>query len=124
MADNSRLVGHGTVRWGDVATLRRLLPTGLTQCFSDNPWLQGEKSPHALLDEKQVREVLDDWDDEKGYWRSAAGHWGKLLKVLTEYDSRGLTRRHLETPIGYRCGCGGRLAELTDTQEGLPTIRC
>ena len=22
--------------------------------WSDNPWLQGEKSPHALLDEKQV----------------------------------------------------------------------
>ena len=26
--------------------------------WSDNPWLQGEKSPHALLDEKQVRDVL------------------------------------------------------------------
>ncbi len=22
--------------------------------WSDNPWLQGERSPHALLDEKQV----------------------------------------------------------------------
>ncbi len=49
--------------------------------WSDNPWLQGEKSPLALLDEKQVREVLDDWDDEKGYWRNAAGRWAKLLKV-------------------------------------------
>ncbi len=24
----------------------------------DNPWLQGERSPHALLDETQVREVF------------------------------------------------------------------
>ena len=29
--------------------------------------------------EKQVREVLDDWDDEKCYWRNSAGHWAKLL---------------------------------------------
>ncbi len=49
--------------------------------WSDNPWLQGEKSPHALLDETQVRKVLDDWDDDKGYWRNAAGHWAKVLKV-------------------------------------------
>ena len=49
--------------------------------WPDNPWLQGEKSPHALLREEQVREVLDDWDDEKGYWRKAARHWAKLLKV-------------------------------------------
>ena len=41
--------------------------------WPDNPWLQGEKSPHALLDEKQVRKVLDDWDDEKGYWRNSTG---------------------------------------------------
>ena len=38
-----------------------------------------EKSPHALLGEKQVRGVLDDWDDDKGYWGSAAGHWASLL---------------------------------------------
>ena len=39
MADNSRLVGHGTVRWGDVATLRRLFPTGLTQRFNADCWI-------------------------------------------------------------------------------------
>ena len=66
--------------------------------WPDNPWLQGEKSPHALLDEKQVREVLDDWDDEKGYWRNAAGHWGKLLKVSPSTilaARRGDTWKHL-----------------------------
>ncbi len=31
--------------------------------WPDNPWLQGEKSPHSLFDEKQVLVVLDDWDD-------------------------------------------------------------
>ncbi len=49
--------------------------------WPDNPWLQGEKSPHALLNETQVRQVLDDWDDEKGYWGKPAGHWGKVLSV-------------------------------------------
>ncbi len=67
--------------------------------WSDNPWLQGEKSPHALLDEKQVRQVLDDWDDEKGYWRNPAGHWGKLLKVSPSTilaARRGDTWKHLK----------------------------
>ncbi len=65
----------------------------------DNPWLQGEKSPHALLDEKQAREVLDDWDDEKGYWRNSAGHWGKLLSVSPSTIlavRRGDTWKHLK----------------------------
>jgi hypothetical protein len=50
------------------------------------------------LDEAQVREVLDDWDDEKGYWRNAAGHWGKLLKVSPSTilaARRGDTWKHL-----------------------------
>ncbi len=67
--------------------------------WSDNPWLQGEKSPLALLDEKQVREVLDDWDDEKGYWRNAAGHWAKVLKVSPSTIlavRRGVTWKHLK----------------------------
>ncbi len=58
--------------------------------WSDNPWLQGEKSHHA---------VLDDWDDERGYWRNAAGYWGKLLKVSPSTIlavRRGETWKHLE----------------------------
>ncbi len=73
--------------------------------WPDNPWLQGEKSPHALLDEPQVREVLDDWDDEKGYWRNAAGHWGKLLKVSPSTilaARRGDTWKHLKHPNAGR----------------------
>ncbi len=64
-----------------------------------NPWLRGENSPNPLLDEKQVREVLDDWDDEKGYWRNAAGHWAKVLKVSTSTilaARRGDTWKHLK----------------------------
>jgi hypothetical protein len=66
--------------------------------WSDNPWLQGEKSPHALLDETQVREVLDDWDDEKGYWRHSASHWAKLLRVSQSTilaARRGVTWKYL-----------------------------
>ncbi len=67
----------------------------------DNPWLQGEKSPHALLDETQVRKVLDDWDNEKGYWGRAAGYWAKLLDVSPSTIlaiRRGDTWKHLKHP--------------------------
>ena len=72
---------------------------------SGNPWLQGEKSPHALLHEEQVRRVLDDWDDDKGYWRHAAGHWAKLLKVSRSAIlkvRRGATWKHLKHPNAGR----------------------
>ena len=67
--------------------------------WPDNPWLQGEKSPHALLTEKQVRGVLGDWDDGKGYWGNAAGHWAKLLRVSPSTIlavRRGDTWKHLK----------------------------
>ncbi len=73
--------------------------------WSDNPWLHGEKSPLALLNEKQVREFLDDWDDEKGYWRHAAGHWARLLKVSPSTilaARRGNTWKHLKHPNAGR----------------------
>ena len=73
--------------------------------WPDNPWLQGERSPHALLDETQVREVLDDWDDEKGYWRNPAGHWGKLLKVSPSTilaARQGVTWKQLKHPNAGR----------------------
>ena len=73
--------------------------------WSDNPWLQGEKSPHSLLSEKQVRVVLDDWDDGKGYWRNAAGHWARHLKVSPSTIlavRRGDTWKHLNHPNSGR----------------------
>ena len=73
--------------------------------WSDNPWLQGEKSPHALLDETQVRKVLDDWDDQKGYWRNPARHWALRLKVSPSTilaARRGDTWKHLRHPNAGR----------------------
>ena len=72
---------------------------------SGNPWLQCEKSPHALLNERQVRRVLDDWDDEKGWWYHSGGHWAKLLKVATSTIlkvRRGDTWKHLKHPNAGR----------------------
>ena len=71
----------------------------------DNPWLQGEKSPHALLEEKQVRDVLADWDDDKGYWRNSARHWGRLLGVSPSTIlaiRRGDIWKHLSHPNAGR----------------------
>ncbi len=73
--------------------------------WADNPWLQGEKSPHSLLDETQVRKVLDDWDDEKCYWRNSAGHWAKLLRVSPSTilaARRGDTWKHRKHPNAGR----------------------
>ena len=72
---------------------------------SGNPWLRGEKSPNALLDEGQVQRVLDDWDEEEVYWRHAAGHWAKLLKVATSTILRvrlGNSWKHLRHPNAGR----------------------
>ena len=72
---------------------------------SGNPWLQGERSAHALLNERQVRRVLDDWDEEEGWWRHAAGHWANLLKVATSTILKvrcGITWKHLKHPNAGR----------------------
>ena len=71
----------------------------------DNPWLQGEKSPHARLDKRQVGDVLGDWDDEKGYWRKSARHWGRLLGVSPRTIlamRRGDIWKHLNHPNAGR----------------------
>ena len=89
----------------DTPAPRLRVPYKKRRRWSDNPWLQGEKSPHALLDEKQVRDVLGDWDDEKGYWRNAAGHWAKLLRVSPSTIlavRRGDTWKHLDHPNAGR----------------------
>jgi hypothetical protein len=42
---------------------------------------------------------LDDWDDEKGYWRNAAGYWAMLLNVSPSTilaARRGNTWKHLK----------------------------
>ena len=71
----------------------------------DNPWLQGERSPHALMDEQQAHEVLGDWDDDKGYWRHPARHWADLLSVSPSTIlavRRGDTWKHLKHPNAGR----------------------
>jgi hypothetical protein len=71
----------------------------------DNPWLQGERSPHALLKKEDVVSVLDDWDEDKGYWSHAAGHWAQLLDVSPSTIlavRRGDTWKHLEHPNAGR----------------------
>ena len=71
----------------------------------DNPWLQGEKSPHARLDERQVEDVLGDWDADKGYWSNSAGHWGRLLRVSPNTIlaiRRGDIWKHLNHPNAGR----------------------
>jgi hypothetical protein len=90
------LGNSGSKAPGPIQKIRRWL---------DNPWLQGEKSPHALLGEKQVRDVLGDWDDDKGNWGNAAGHWAKLLDVSPSTIlavRRGDTWKHLAHPNAGR----------------------
>jgi hypothetical protein len=69
--------------------------------FKTNPWLQGERSPHALLSEPEVRQILSDWDDDKGYWAHSASHWANVLDVSPSTIlacRRGDTWAHLEHP--------------------------
>lgn len=69
--------------------------------FDTNPWLQGERSPHALLGEPDVRQVLEDWDDDKGYFAHSASYWAKLLSVSPSTIlacRRGDTWAHLKHP--------------------------
>lgn len=80
-------------------------PIQQTGRWSDNPWLHGEKSPLALLNEGQVLQVLDDWDEEKGYWRTAAERWAKRLKVSQNAIlrvRRGDAWKHLGHPNAGR----------------------
>ncbi len=73
--------------------------------WADNHWLHGERSPIAVLNEKQVRRVLDDWDEEKGYWRTAAERWVKRLKVSQNAIlrvRRGDAWKHLKHPNAGR----------------------
>ena len=72
--------------------------------WPDNPWLQGERSPHALLKKEDVVSVLDDWDEDKGYWSQAAGHWAQLLDVSpsTILAVRRGSISSIRTPAGKR----------------------
>lgn len=66
-----------------------------------NVWLQGERSPHASLTEEQVRMVLDDWDDERGRWRTSGTEWARRLEVspsTIHMLRRGETWQHLGHP--------------------------
>jgi hypothetical protein len=71
------------------------------------------------LDEKQVREVLGDWDDEKGYWHNSAGHWAKLLKVS---PSTILAARRGDTWKHLKHSNAGRKKENFRTAEGTTAL--
>ena len=63
------------------------------------PGFRGRSRRTPSLDETQVREVLNDWDEGKGYWRNSAGHWATLLKVSPSTilaARRGDTWKHLK----------------------------
>ena len=66
-----------------------------------NVWLRGEKSPHAELTEEQARDVLDDWDEDKGNWGTSGAEWARRLDVspsTIHMLRRGETWRHLKHP--------------------------
>lgn len=76
-------------------------PLQKSRRFDDNPWLQGERSPHALLSEADVRRILDDWDEEKGYWEHPASYWAEEFDVSPSTIlacRRGDTWGHLDHP--------------------------
>ncbi|MFQ5537801.1 MAG: hypothetical protein ACE5GJ_10145 [Gemmatimonadota bacterium] len=49
--------------------------------YGSNVWLRGQNSPHAQLTEKQVRKVLDDWDEENDRWKTPGAEWARRLGV-------------------------------------------
>lgn len=66
-----------------------------------NAWLQGDNSPNSELTEEQARAVLDDWDEEKGDWKTPGTIWAETLGVSpsTIYMlRRGETWEHLRHP--------------------------
>lgn len=66
-----------------------------------NVWLRGEKSPHAELTEKQARQILEDWDEERDRWGTAGAEWADRFGVSasTVYMlRRGETWGHLKHP--------------------------
>ena len=66
-----------------------------------NPWLEGERSPHARLSAEQAIEILDDWDEEKDDWATAGAEWGRRLGVSSSTIHmlrRGEIWKHLDHP--------------------------
>ena len=66
-----------------------------------NVWLRGERSPHSELTEAQAKEILEDWDPERGRWMTPGAEWARRLGVSpsTIYMlRRGETWKHLERP--------------------------
>ncbi len=73
----------------------------LDRWYGRNVWLQGENSPHAELTEKQVRQILDDWDEELDRWGTPGAEWARRFGVSpsTVYMlRRGETWTHLKHP--------------------------
>jgi hypothetical protein len=69
--------------------------------YGSNVWLRGENSPHAELNIKQARKILDDWDEKNDSWKLSGAEWARKLGVSpsTIYMlRRGETWKHLEHP--------------------------
>ncbi len=66
-----------------------------------NPWLQGERSPHARLTTEQAIAMLDDWDEERGDWGMSGAKWARRLGVSVSTIHmlrRGENWKHLDHP--------------------------
>jgi hypothetical protein len=66
-----------------------------------NVWLQGEKSPHAGMTQKEALNVLEDWDTGRGRWKHSAAYWAEELSVspsAIQQLRRGDTWKHLDHP--------------------------
>ncbi len=69
--------------------------------YGSNVWLRGENSPHAELNEKQARKILDDWDEKADRWKTSGAKWARKFGVSpsTVYMlRRGETWKFLEHP--------------------------
>ena len=65
------------------------------------PWLQGERSPHARLTTEQAIAMLDDWDEERDDWGMSGAKWAMRLGVSVSTIHmlrRGENWKHLDHP--------------------------
>ena len=69
--------------------------------YGSNVWLRGENSPHAELNIKQARKILDDWDEKNDSWKLSGAEWARKFGVSPSTICmlrRGETWKHLEHP--------------------------
>ena len=69
--------------------------------FKHNPWLRGSNHPNATITEEQALAILDDWDEERGRWRTMGKVWAHRFGIATStvyMIRRGESWRHLNHP--------------------------